>query len=145
MKRCKYYMILVMFFFLKYLWWSIKPSVIGARPVHVYYTVIFLCRTTETNQTRSIPVGCVPTAEVASTPGWGVDPYPRYPSPGYPTPPPKGHGTRDTTPPRKDLVSGIPYHPDRVTDNCENINFPQLRWRSVKIYLHLIERIWQIC
>ena len=87
----------------------------------------------------SIPVGCVPTAKVASTPG-GVPPYPtppRYPTPGYPTPhipyplertwdqryptPWKGHrtrdtlpsgkkpGTRDTLPPEKDLGPEIPY------------------------------------
>ena len=35
----------------------------------------------------SIPVGCVPTAKVASTRGGGTPiPYPPYPTPGYPTP-----------------------------------------------------------
>ena len=51
---------------------------------------------------------------------------------------------RYTLPPRKDLVPGIPTHPrkdmipgilypplNRMTYTCENITFPQLRWRSV--------------
>ena len=49
----------------------------------------------------------------------------------YPTPP-KGHGTRG---PGRDLGPVIPYPPlvYRMTHTCENITFPQLRWRAVNI------------
>ena len=43
----------------------------------------------------------------------------------YPTPC-KGHGTRDTLPP---LVN-------RMAHPCENITFPQLRWRAVNVQNH---------
>ena len=60
---------------------------------------------------------------------WGYTLPPIYPTPeisyplGYPTPW-KGPSTKDTLPPGKDLVPGIPK-------TCENITFPQLRWRSI--------------
>ena len=66
-------------------------------------------------------------------------PYPQSPNPpqipyppdtyraGYPTPhtyPQKGHGTRDT----------LPHPPvNRLKDACQNITFPQLLLRVVKI------------
>ena len=48
--------------------------------------------------------------------------------------PQKGHWTRNTLHlPRKDLVPGIPYTrpPRGQTNACENIIFPQFRWRLV--------------
>ena len=70
----------------------------------------------------SIPVGCVPTAKVASTPGWGSTPipYPQIPYSWIPYPLErtwdqryptlwKEPDTRDTLPPEKDLGPEIPY------------------------------------
>ena len=45
------------------------------------------------------------------------------PSPQYPTTP--------MTHPSKDLVPGIPYPLRGQTDTCDNVTFPQLRFRSV--------------
>ena len=82
---------------------------------------------------------------------------------GYPTPL-KGPDTRDTLPPRKnlvpemhysserkwyqgyhtprkDLVSEIPCLPYGQTNTCENITFPQLRWRSVNIYYNQVGNV----
>ena len=100
------------------------------------------------SEQESIPVWCVPTAEVACTGGGGVGytpqipysldtlppiPYPRIPTPldtlhiryptrmdtpGYPTPLQKGHVTSDTPAPGKTIA-------------CENISFPQLLLRSI--------------
>ena len=33
--------------------------------------------------------------------------------------------------PRRDLLPGITYSLDRMTHTCENVTFPQFRWRSV--------------
>ena len=72
---------------------------------------------------ESIPVGCVPTAEVASTMGGGSRVYPAlgYPtpcfpdySPGYPadpryiTTPKKGHETKDSLPHERNWYQGYP-------------------------------------
>ena len=61
----------------------------------------------------SIPVGCVPTAKVASTRGGGVPPYPTPHILLLDTLPPilpsKDMGPEIPYPPRKDLVLGIPY------------------------------------
>ena len=45
---------------------------------------------------------------------------------GYTLSLPKGHGTKDTLPPRRSMVSEIFYHP-LWTNTCENMTFPQLR------------------
>ena len=65
------------------------------------------------------PLG-YPTPEYASM----GTPY-RYPLPGFTIPP------RVKTTPRRDLVPRIPYPLDRMTHACENVTFPQFRWRSV--------------
>ena len=50
------------------------------------------------------------------------------------TPPQKGPGTRHTHPTERDIGPGIPPQTvDRMTDDSENITFPQLRWRVEKI------------
>ena len=85
----------------------------------------------------SIPVGCVPTAEVASIlervgniPPPSPDVLPPLPDIPYPPKKDTGPGTRKgpgttDTPPR-------PLTPvDRMTHACENITLPQLPWRSV--------------
>ena len=46
--------------------------------------------------------------------------------------PHKGCGLRHTHPlPPRDLGLSIPTHLNRITDTCENITFPQLRWWKV--------------
>ena len=97
---------------------------------------------------ESIPVGCVPTAEVASTMGGGSRVYPAlgYPTLCFPDTPLDTQPTPDTLPPpRKDMRPKIAYPPKGTgtrdtlpptwTDTCENITFPQLRLRLVNITL----------
>ena len=91
---------------------------------------------------ESIPTGCIPPASMDITrcqywwegiPGISIPWYSHplvipipplwytYPSP--PVHPQKGPGIRHTH----------PLPPDRMTDTCENITLPQLRWRAVNI------------
>ena len=61
------------------------------------------------------------------TPGYTFMGIPHwYPLPGYTIHPPWVKAT-----PRRDLVPRIPYPLDRMTHTCENVTFPQFRWRSV--------------
>ena len=67
---------------------------------------------------------------------------PWYPTSGYPTPlyilsSWKGQGTRDPTPQKGSGTRDTLTPVDRgLTNICENITFPQLRWRSVEIGCH---------
>ena len=68
-----------------------------------------------------LKIGCVPTAAVVSTGGWGytlppdtLPPIP-YPLPRYPTPW-KGPGTRDTLPPGRTWSQGYPTSPCEQND-----------------------------
>ena len=110
---------------------------------------------------KNIAVGCVPTAAVASTPGGGCilptwfSRLPVYPSPSsgytllspvYTLPPgmpylQKGPGTRDTLPPpwKRPGTRDTIHTPNRMTDPCENITFPQLRWLSLNMYAPFID------
>ena len=72
-------------------------------------------------QQESIPVGCVPTTEVAFTSPEG---YPNPPPPRYSTPdtlphlpPLNGYGTRDTLPQERTWYQG--YLPPRPNLPCE--------------------------
>ena len=66
---------------------------------------------------------------VGTHPPWAYPPTDTYSSPLWHTP--KGPGKRDFRPPRNDIGPEIPLPMDRMTDTCENITFPQLRWRAV--------------
>ena len=77
---------------------------------------------------ESISVGCKPlfyTPGYPTTPGYLTTPPPRRnmdPEIPYYPERQKGHGTRDILPAPPE---------DRMTHACENITFPQLRWRAV--------------
>ena len=99
---------------------------------------------------ENIPVGCVlPTCQLCMwwpplgvippdipTPWTYPLPYGRNLGPSIP-PPQKGPGTMDTqTPWRRPGTEDTPTHPlwtEWLTDTCENITFPQLLLRTVKI------------
>ena len=97
---------------------------------HVYNGPFTLVQERTYKQQGSIPVGCGPPAFVVTVrggygPGDGVGEY----GPGGYGPwsgrgryGPKGYGGEALPPPV-----------DRMTDTCENITFPKLRWRAVKI------------
>ena len=93
--------------------------------------------------------------------------YPRYNLPpgnnlvsGIPYPLQKRPGTRDTLPLKRTWYQGYPpppwkrpgtrdtYPPNRMTDTCENITFPQLRWLSLNMYAPFIDcevnDIWKL-
>ena len=95
-------------------------------------------------QQESIPVGCVPpacqlycTVLVALVAGGG---YPRSQGGWVPNPPPTYPPPPGYSPPRHTYPTpcGIHWrhihpHPNRMTDTCEKITFPQLRWRAGNI------------